>query len=167
MTHVIHLSDEAFRLFGRRADRLGLSVTEYLNEGAPRLSKSRNTDSRALVPPGKIHSAETGESCTPRALKLSKEIYRYLRNDWNVLKNGAISYQHLGEALGVHHRTLAHCLSVIQDHCRARRWPTLTVFVVRKQGGLPSTGCDVTLPQEFVSTAREARFLNWRLEPRW
>lgn len=167
MAHTVHLSDKAYRLFEQRADRLGLSVTDYLNQGAPKRTKSRMEGKPAKAASNKIHCEATGADYTPRAWGLSKDIYRQLRSEWDVLKRGPITYQQLGEAVGVHHRTLRKGLEVIQAHCRVRGWPTLTAFVVTKHAGLPSSGCDVTEVDEFASASAQARKIDWPKEPWW
>lgn len=165
MAHTIQLTDEAYRAFEQQADPLGMTVTEYLNKGLPKRKAGRpatKTDK-----PQKVQCAATGREYTQRAWDLSKKIYHYLRNVRKVTEGGAITYEQLGNALGVHHRTLAHGLGVIQDHCRVRGWPTLTAYVVTKGAGLPSSGCDVTEVSESQKAQDLARAINWPAEPWW
>lgn len=104
---------------------------------------------------------------TERSLTLSREIYKFLRGKSKVLKGQWVTYQELGEAIGEHHRTLGKPLGVIQDHCRERNWPTITAFVVRKDKGLPSEGCDVSESDDVLKTAIAARAMDWPADPWW
>lgn len=167
MAHTVHLSDEAYQLFELRADRLGLSVTDYLNQGAPKRTKSRMEGRPNKSTSGKIHCDTTGVDYTPRAWELSKRIYKHLAGADGVVKNGTITYQELGEAMGVHHRTLKNALGVIQDHSRVRGWPTITVLVVTKHAGLPSSGCDFQEVDEVEIAFAGVRKIDWPKEPWW
>ena len=70
-------------------------------------------------------------------------------------------------AVGAHPRRLSHALGTIQERCHERGWPTLTVWVVQKDSGLPGAGCDVVAPGDVAETARRTQEIEWPAEPWW
>lgn len=77
------------------------------------------------------------------------------------------TYKEIADKVGVFHRTIKGALYYIQDRCRERGLPTLTVWVVRKDSGLPGLGCDVIERDEVQQTAEKTRTINWPPEPWW
>jgi len=60
---------------------------------------------------------------------------------WKVLivcaeKDKTITYQALGEKIGIHHRAVKHPLDLIQTYCLEEKLPPLTILVVNKAGQL-------------------------------
>ena len=114
-----------------------------------------------------IVMTSTLRTYTARDVKLSRDIYRYLRNEADVIRTGFLTYKDVGDAVGVHHRTIRGALYYLQDRCLERGLPTFTVFVVRKSSGLPGGGCDVVMPQEVVEAVAQIRSLEWPADPWW
>jgi hypothetical protein len=101
---------------------------------------------------------------TDRDVQLSRETYRFLVAD---ARHQFVTYGEVGAAIGVFHRSLRGALYFIQDRCNERGWPTLTVWVVRKDSGLPGLGCDVVEAGEVRETAEAVRRIDWPAEPWW
>jgi putative restriction endonuclease len=71
--------------------------------------------------------------------------YQRAAQAWPVLTETAsqgtkISYLHLAQRLGIHHRPIRFVLAVIQDHCLNEKLPPLTILVVSQGRGLPGEG---------------------------
>jgi hypothetical protein len=98
---------------------------------------------------------------------LSRRIYVHLLRDAQVLHTGFLTYKNVSDALGVFHRTIRGALYYIQDRCHDRGWPTLTVWIVRKDSGLPGGGCDVVEPGPVQETAVATKTISWPSEPWW
>jgi hypothetical protein len=105
---------------------------------------------------------------TERDVELARKVYRHLLQGAQVTRHGRfLTYKDVGNAVGEHYRTLAGALYCIQDHCRERDWPTLTVWVVRKDSGLPGMGCDVVEPSDVTRIAEATKQVAWPDEPWW
>jgi len=104
---------------------------------------------------------------TDRDVELSRRIYLFLLEEARVLQTGYVTYKDVGDAIGVFHRTIRGALYYIQDRCHDKDLPTLTVWVVRKDSGLPGLGCDVVAPEEVRETAEASRNIEWPREPWW
>ncbi len=54
-------------------------------------------------------------------------------------KRSTITYGELGQALGVHHRSVRYVLGVIQDYCLEEKLPPLTILIINASG-MPGSG---------------------------
>ena len=54
-------------------------------------------------------------------------------------KGKTIAYKALGDAIGIHHRTVRYVLGLIQDYCLEEKLPPLTILIVN-QSGKPGGG---------------------------
>lgn len=54
--------------------------------------------------------------------------------------DGIMHYSDIAQAIGLHHRSAAWFLGVIQQHCKKYKLPPLQALVVNKQTGLPGYG---------------------------
>lgn len=102
-----------------------------------------------------------------RDIELSKQIYVYLVANLTSPQPAFVTYKQVGDARGVFHRTIRGALYYIQDRCKERGWPTLTVWVVRKDSGLPGRGCDVVEWPEVKAAAEACKKIDWPKEPWW
>ncbi|CAM4197217.1 hypothetical protein [Deinococcus marmoris] len=59
---------------------------------------------------------------------------------WAARHRQTITYQQLGQCTGMFSGGLGKVLDPIQEYCRARNLPPLTVLVVQKDTGLPGHG---------------------------
>lgn len=100
-------------------------------------------------------------------IEQSRQIYRILAKALASSSPKKMSYGEVAAQLGVHHRGLGAPLAKIQDECRSKGFPTITVYVVLKSTGLPSSGCDVTNPAAVERTMGEVRKLSWPKDPWW
>ncbi|MHB8637585.1 MAG: hypothetical protein ACYC96_14040 [Fimbriimonadaceae bacterium] len=80
---------------------------------------------------------------------------------------GFVTYKEVGDAVGVYHPTIRGALYYIQDRCNDRGWPTFTVWVVRKDSGLPGLGCDVVAPGAVQAVAEATKKVAWPAAPWW
>lgn len=55
-----------------------------------------------------------------------------------------MTYKEAGGQVGAHQRAMGAVLHKIQDECRDRGLPTITILIVDQKTGLPNSGCDVT-----------------------
>lgn len=53
---------------------------------------------------------------------------------------GTITYGHLAEQIGIHHRPLHYALAHIQDYCEREKLPPLTILVRNADTGEPGGG---------------------------
>lgn len=78
-----------------------------------------------------------------------------------------LTYGQIAERIGTHPRAMKFPLAKIQDECREKGWPTITVLVVDQQTGMPNSGCDA-FGERAVEKARiELGNVDWPLEAWW
>jgi len=82
---------------------------------------------------------------------------------WRILADAAknkktLTYSQLGEKTGFNHRKLGPYLYPIQHFCKNRDIPPLTVLVVLKQTGRPSSGID---KHDFIKNREEVWRHTW------
>lgn len=86
---------------------------------------------------------------------------------WPILTSHAtqgtsLTYKGLGDAIGIHHRTVRYVLGLIQDYCLEEKLPPLTILVIN-QSGKPGEGFiawDIDDLQEGLAKVKE---FNWGL----
>lgn len=71
--------------------------------------------------------------------KRARRAWPYLARRANSSKD-PYTYKELTDKLGLHHRSAAFFLGVIQDYCRNKTWPPLQALVVNKRTRLPGSG---------------------------
>jgi hypothetical protein len=87
---------------------------------------------------------------------------------WPVLAFAAqrrmtLTYDQLGNLIGVPRHGLAHLLAPIQEYCRGRDWPPLTVLVVQEGTGLPGSG--FTAAADVPEAQARVFSFNWPASP--
>jgi len=121
----------------------------------------------------KVAVQDSPEGFTPaeETIAKSRRLYEWLVNESGVLSGRVdrITYKEAAErALGAHWRPMKFYLHIIQDECRARGWPTITVFVVQSGDGLPSSGCDATITDTIELTRAQCRAkTDWPAKAWW
>ena len=99
----------------------------------------------------------------------AREIYKFLVNDAKVVQPGgtAVTYTEVAEAIGGIARGLGPALDALEHACIHRSMPMLSVFVVRKEDGLPSHGCRVTGAGPVKKAMEMCQSVSWPSEPWW
>jgi len=85
---------------------------------------------------------------------------------WPILVERAISgktitYKQLGDAIGIHHRTVRYVLGLIQDYCMEEKLPPLTILIVN-QSGKPGEGFFAWDVDDFDEGFQKVTKYNWR-----
>lgn len=78
---------------------------------------------------------------SPETVERARRIYEVFANR---LANGMLApltYKQVADALGFHYRAMRFPLDKVQDECRDRGYPTITVLIVDQETGLPNSGC--------------------------
>lgn len=94
--------------------------------------------------------------------------YQRIQQLWLILvqaakKKETITYTDLGRKSGSNHRKLGPYLYPIQDYCKSiKGMPPLTILVVKKSTGKPSTGI---AGQDFERKRDEVFQYQWRTPP--
>ncbi|MPY68057.1 hypothetical protein F8S09_15480 [Deinococcus sp. SDU3-2] len=80
---------------------------------------------------------------------------------WAARHRQTLTYQHLGQATGMHPAGIGMILDPIQDYCRDRNLPPLTVLVVQKDTGLPSSGFTAAQAVQTASDQAKVFSFDW------
>ena len=71
-----------------------------------------------------------------------------------------ITYKQLGDAIGIHHRTVRYVLILIQDFCMEEKLPPLTILIVN-QTGKPGDGFIAWDADNFDEGFQKVTKYNW------
>lgn len=104
---------------------------------------------------------------TPRDIELSRKIYSALVAGLQSAVPKFQTYGEIGDKTEVFHRTVRGAFYLIQDRCRERDWPNLTVWVIRKDSGFPGQGCDAVALEQVRETAEVTHTIEWSTEAWW
>lgn len=88
-------------------------------------------------------------------------------NAWDALTAAAVAHQpltysELGDRIGLHRRSLKHCLGEIQDYCLEQNFPPLTIIVGRQDGSGPSTGFFASDQAHMASDQEAVWAFDWK-----
>ena len=75
-------------------------------------------------------------------------------------KGEEITYKALGDAIGIHHRTVRYVLGLIQDYCLDEKLPPLTILIVN-QSGKPGGGFIAWDVENYEEGFNKVREFNW------
>lgn len=98
---------------------------------------------------------------SPETIERSKKAYRVLCQQLEKKPNQTMTYGELASRLNCHHRALRPVLAKIQDECKIKGWPTLTVLVVKADSGKPGDGCDASSQHEFTAAMKKVKTIEW------
>lgn len=116
--------------------------------------------------PSRAHVAHSRGPSEPGAYAGGVNIYERASQAWAVLAWAArhrqtITYQQLNQATGMHAAGLGRVLEPIQEYCRARGLPPLTVLAVQKDTGLPGRGFTAAQAVQVASDQAKVFDYDW------
>ncbi|MDV6376470.1 hypothetical protein [Deinococcus arenicola] len=80
---------------------------------------------------------------------------------WAARHRQTITYQQLGQAVGLPPVALGKVLDPIQAYCQARKLPPLTVLAVSKETGLPGSGFTAAQAVQVASDQAKVFGFDW------
>lgn len=78
-----------------------------------------------------------------------------------------LTYGQIAERIGIHPRAMKFPLAKIQDECRDKGWPTITVLVVDQSTGMPNSGCDAYGERAVARARAELGTVEWPDQAWW